>query len=546
MDCNQCGKPIKRTDDFCPHCDALQNPSPSPAPPELSSETTVKNEVVELVRRAMGGDDSVWGEVYEKTHRYVYFMALKFLRSEQDAQDITQEVYIQAIRSVGQLYSADSFFGWLRTIIYSKCKNFVKKKKPALLEDEATGWLENMPEIDDTFLPDMTLDSAESRRMILELIDALPYQQRQTVLFYYYDEMTIDQIATLMECPAGTVKSRLNYARQQIKNGVEEHERKGVKLYGIATLPILTLLLRGQAEAMPIPSALGSSVAPIIQGIGVPSSAVPGATVAYNTTVTSGTSTVALSTKIILCVLAAVIVIGGGMFVWMNSGNGDYTEPPVVTVPPTPTATPGVIIEPDDEPVRDYLAYFAPVLAEYRATVMSVLENPGEYTGSSLFLPVFDNRYGGRDAFGFALTDLNGDGVPELILLTEHYSILAIYSLFENTPHELGVFSARVQADIFQDGTIHVHSNDGWDDARTLAYRLAPDGGGLLLLGGVGFERDTQSPDGLRHFRVTIDNERITISEAEMWAWYGDFDDTFNTWLSFIPLFGEENGETSP
>jgi len=345
MDCTQCGKPIKTLDSVCPHCDTPQNPSPSPAPLEQSSETVVKNEVVELARRAMGGDDSVWGEIYEKTHRYVYFMALKFLRSEQDAQDITQEVYIQTIRSIGQLYSADSFYGWLRTIIYSKCKDFVKKKRPALLEDEAQGWLENMPEMDDTFLPDMTLDSAESRRMILELIDALPYQQRQTVLFYYYDEMTIDQIAALMECPAGTVKSRLNYARQQIKNGVEEHERKGVKLYGIATLPILTLLLRGQAEAMSIPSTLGSSVAPIIQGIGVPSSAAPGTTVAYGAATTTGTSTVALSTKIILCVLAAVIVIGGGIFVWLNSGNGDYTDPPVAT--PPPVVTPDITVEPD-------------------------------------------------------------------------------------------------------------------------------------------------------------------------------------------------------
>ncbi len=191
---------------------------------DLDANQAEKTEVTALIERAMQGDDSVWGEVYEKTRRYVYFMAIKTLRNEQDAQDIVHDVYIQVIRSIGQLYSADSFYGWLRSIIFSKCTDFAKKKKPSLIDDGDVQ-LEEIPEIDDKFLPDMILDSAETRRMIMELVDALPDAQRQSVLFYYYDEMTVDQIAALMECSAGTVKSRLNYARTKIKSGVEEYER---------------------------------------------------------------------------------------------------------------------------------------------------------------------------------------------------------------------------------------------------------------------------------------------------------------------------------
>jgi RNA polymerase sigma-70 factor (ECF subfamily) len=66
----------------------------------------------------MRGDDSVWGEVYGKTRRCVYFMTLKTLRSEQDAQDIAQDVYIHEIRSINQLYSANSSYGWLSRIIH--------------------------------------------------------------------------------------------------------------------------------------------------------------------------------------------------------------------------------------------------------------------------------------------------------------------------------------------------------------------------------------------------------------------------------------------
>ena len=101
--CIKCGKEIIEVGKPCLLCGAEQQ---AELPPEYTEdkaqENASKNEVVLLAKRAMGGDDSVWGEIYEKTHRYVYFMALKSLRTEQDAQDVTQEVYIQAIRSIGQ------------------------------------------------------------------------------------------------------------------------------------------------------------------------------------------------------------------------------------------------------------------------------------------------------------------------------------------------------------------------------------------------------------------------------------------------------------
>ena len=337
MNCSKCGKDVNETDEGCIYCGAEQG---TQIPPEFTEdkaqESSNKNEVVILAQRAMRGNDSVWGEIYEKTHRYVYFMAFKFLRSEQDAQDVTQEVYIQAIRSIGQLYTADSFFGWLRSIIFSKCKDLVKKKKPLLLDDDEDGGspLDNMPEIGENFIPDMALDSAETRRMILELIDALPYAQRQAVMFFYYDDMTVDQIAALMECPTGTVKSRLNYARQQIKKGVEEHEKKGVKLYGIAALPILSILLREQAQAMSVPPTLSGGLAPILGHVaGSATTGSSTAGVVGTAAATTAKAAVPLLTKVIIGVLVTGAVIGGGVMLLTNNQDVDVTQPPEMTTP---------------------------------------------------------------------------------------------------------------------------------------------------------------------------------------------------------------------
>jgi len=433
MYCSQCKKKAKNPGSFCAYCGA---PQTQDAPKTPNKENTVKNKVILLIERAMEGDDSVWGEVYEKTNRYVYFMALKFLRSEQDAQDITQEVYIQAIRSVGQLYSAYSFFGWLRSIVYSKCKDFLKKKTPSLLEDEASGWLEAQPEIDDNFLPDMALDNAESKRMILELIDALPYHQRQTVLFYYYDEMTIDRIANLMECPPGTVKSRLNYARQQIKSGVEDYAKKGIKLYGVASLPIISMLLKEQANIMQIPPSLGSNIASIIQNAthsqplsaadtgsagssagSASSSAATGGMAAAATAATSATATtMVLSTKIILCMVAVVLAIGVGL-VFVSQGDllDDLQNDLFGNLENGTFAADEMPIT-DDAPYAynayEQLAYDElPALsrAEIAEAFLQVLHSYGApvFTGWNTIT---------EGVISVSIIDLDNEGIPELIL----------------------------------------------------------------------------------------------------------------------------------
>ena len=343
--CEECGKEIKETSRECPHCGTAQD----------AKEASGRSEVVMLAELAMMGDDSVWGEIFEKTRRYVYYMALKTLRDDQDAQDITQEVYIKAMDSIGQLHSSDSFFAWLRSIIFSKCKDLVKKKKPILLDDDEDGDspLDDMPEENEEFLPERVLDSAETRRMVLELVDDLPMLQRQTVMFFYYDEMTVDQIATLMECASGTVKSRLNYARQQIKKGVEEYEKKGVKLYGVAVLPILTILLREQAGTLTIPKTLAGGIGAALGAAagtaagGATSAAVSGGTsgavlggtagAAGSAAASTATATsVALTAKIIAGVIAATVVIGGGAMLLTNNSEDSEAPPPSISAPVEP------------------------------------------------------------------------------------------------------------------------------------------------------------------------------------------------------------------
>ena len=80
--------------------------------------------------------------------------------------------------------------------------------------------------------------------MMQEILDKLSDEQRLCVLMYYYDEMSVGEIAETLECSAGTIKSRLNYARKYIKAEVEALEKKGTRLYNITPIPFIIWMLR--------------------------------------------------------------------------------------------------------------------------------------------------------------------------------------------------------------------------------------------------------------------------------------------------------------
>lgn len=93
-------------------------------------------------------------------------------------------------------------------------------------------------------MPQDILESKEKQRMILDILDSLPEEQKEVIYLRYYNGLSVKQIAEKLDVSDGTVKSRLNYGRKKIQAEVESLEKKGTKLYGITGLPLILLLLR--------------------------------------------------------------------------------------------------------------------------------------------------------------------------------------------------------------------------------------------------------------------------------------------------------------
>ena len=182
-----------------------------------------QEKLLELIRRSREGDPDAREELVRAAQNRVYYHCKKMLKHEEDARDAAQDVLLTMLTSLDKLKEPAAFWGWVNGITANRCKHLLTTphKEWQIPEDEeGNSMLESVESLDETLVPDKALDNEETRRMILGLVDDLPPEQRMTVRFYYYDEMTVKQIAETMDTNEDTVKSRLNDARRSIAESI--------------------------------------------------------------------------------------------------------------------------------------------------------------------------------------------------------------------------------------------------------------------------------------------------------------------------------------
>ncbi len=200
-------------------------------------------------------------ELYLKHYTTVYYTALQLMGEPSDAEDMTQEAFITAFMKYGELKEADSFGAWVKRIVINKCLNELKRNKPVLTEDIETEQTDE-PEENENFLPEDHIIDKEKRETVFRIMKSvLSKKQFITVVLFYYDGLSVAEIAKLTDVPEGTVLSRLSVSRGKIKKGVLEYEEKNHdKLYGLIMLPFLTRLFAEDAKAYLPPAEIPSTV----------------------------------------------------------------------------------------------------------------------------------------------------------------------------------------------------------------------------------------------------------------------------------------------
>lgn len=211
------------------------------------------NDITALIRKSQKGDAAAMEELLRSAYTPVSYQCRRFLKTGADAEDMTQEILLLIYTKIDTLNEPAAFWGWLGRMTANRCKNALTRTHedlPILEDEEGNSVLDSIESGDRQTVPEEAFDNAETARMIGRIVDALPEAQRNCVLLYYYDEMSVKEIADVLDTSENTVKSRLNYARRTIKDNVLDYEKKqGIRLHSLAPIPLLLYFLRMEAEA---------------------------------------------------------------------------------------------------------------------------------------------------------------------------------------------------------------------------------------------------------------------------------------------------------
>lgn len=269
--------------------------------------------IASLVTEIQNGNDKAFDELYKLTNQRAYFVALEFVKKDEDAQDILQESYIKALSKIKELGKPESFQSWLNQIVANKSKDFLKKKKPTLFEAEENEVFEVLPDEDLDFRPESSLDQNELQRTVMEVLDELNEEKKACVLMMYFEELSVGEIAETLEIPEGTVKTRLFSARKDLK---EKFAKRGItSAYSVAPIGVVLWAWRRTSVTTGTAFAASAGSASVLAGItasGAVTAAGTAATVAGTAAVSAGAVTagtaVATGTGFVAKIAALTVV----------------------------------------------------------------------------------------------------------------------------------------------------------------------------------------------------------------------------------------------
>jgi RNA polymerase sigma-70 factor, ECF subfamily len=155
-------------------------------------------------------------EIIESYNSRIHNVIKRFLPTENDVEDVKQEVYIKTWKNISKYRGDASLWGWINKITVNTCKDHLRSgKKFQIVDSEDGNILQNIPDKNPS--PDKSIVFTERHRLILDSINKLSPKLREVVILYDIEELNYEEIAEKIKRPVGTVKSRLFNARKALK-----------------------------------------------------------------------------------------------------------------------------------------------------------------------------------------------------------------------------------------------------------------------------------------------------------------------------------------
>ena len=180
-----------------------------------------KSDESAIIARALQGDENAYAEIMQRYRNQLFHLMYKMVHNREESEDLVQEAFMKAFNALASFNEEFAFSTWLYKIAVNNCIDYLRKKrlqtysydKP--VESKDGELRREYPDLD--YMPDKTLLATEKTGIINKAIEELPEKYKTSIVLRHQEELSYEEIATILKLPLGTVKARIFRAREMLK-----------------------------------------------------------------------------------------------------------------------------------------------------------------------------------------------------------------------------------------------------------------------------------------------------------------------------------------
>lgn len=179
----------------------------------------------ELVERVQRGDKNAFNLLVQKYQHKVVNLVSRYVKNSGDVADVAQEAFIKAYRAIPGFRGESAFYTWLYRIAVNSAKNYLVaqgRKPPANdVDAEEADFYDGSEALRENSTPEREMLSDEIKRILFSTVEQLPEDLKMAITLREIEGMSYEEIASVMQCPVGTVRSRIFRAREAIDKEIQ-------------------------------------------------------------------------------------------------------------------------------------------------------------------------------------------------------------------------------------------------------------------------------------------------------------------------------------
>jgi len=183
---------------------------------------------IEVISRVLGGDHQVYSILVERYQNFVFTIALRYVKGREDAEEVAQDVFIKAYRSLADFRGSSKFSTWLYTIATTTSITFLRKKKLDVHSLDNEHVLERAENIEGGMSANQ-IEQKSRVQMVNQALQLLNPEDAQILSLFYKGEQTLEEIAEILGKETNAVKVQLHRARGRLKEKMQKYFSEEVK-----------------------------------------------------------------------------------------------------------------------------------------------------------------------------------------------------------------------------------------------------------------------------------------------------------------------------